>query len=443
MNPLFPTALLSLLLAAAPAHPQGPADKQAPGLVEQAKQSADALWEDSRASALDLWDRSKETAGDWWTRSQETADDAWGSTRRYLAPGEPDGFTQVWDGVLPTLEETLALEERHDALPRSAWFGEDQASNRAAIDKLLDQAVAVLSTSDVQQYRERIRVLQGEIAKARADIDEYRRRRVSAPTESLLKKTVADYDEAITERESDIRRYQEELGRIKRRLAEELRAIGLTLSDEQVELLLSTVVGDNLIDLGIVFDNVKAITQQLERLVEESGEDLKSARRYYGMYVILLESLHQMHVQVEQAIAGRYIPQIDAIADRARELSGETRALMRTAPEKRALLTANLEAQELTVRAAGVYRDYLDEQGRQVTTARVALEKDIAAAWNTYETVRVSGELVGLVQASRTLLDGLLERQVPTLRPFENLQMQREFEKLTDRLRAPEAGPGG
>jgi hypothetical protein len=47
------------------------------------------------------------------------------------------------------------------------------------------------------------------------------------------------------------------------------------------------------------------------------------------------------------------------------------------------------------------------------------------------------------VQASSTLLDGLLERQVPTLRPFENLQMQREFEKLTDRLRAPEAGPGG
>jgi len=442
MKPLSPAALLCALLAALPAFPQAQADKRGPGLVEEAKRGADALWKDSRDSALELWQRSKEKADEWWQQSRETADEAWGSTRHYLSSDEPDRFTRMWEEVLPTLEETLALEERHDSLPRSAWFGEDQASNRAAIDKLLDQAVAVLSTSDVQQYRERIRLLRGEIAKARADIDEYRRRRVSAPTDSLIKKTVAGYDEAIAAREEDIRRYEKDVSEIKRRLAEELRAIGLMLSDEQVELLLSTVVGDNLIDLGIVFDNVKAITQQLERLVDESGEDLKSARRYYGMYVILLESLHQMHVQVEQAIAGRYIPQIDAIADRARELSGETRALMRTSPEKRALLSANLEAQELTARAAGVYRDYLNEQGRQVTAARVALEKDIAAAWNTYETVRVSGELVGLVQASRSLLDGLLERQVPTLRPFENLQMRQEFEKLTDRLRAS-GGPDG
>ena len=70
--------------------------------------------------------------------------------------------------------------------------------------------------------------------------------------------------------------------------------------------------------------------------------------------------------------------------------------------------------------------------------ARIELEKDIAAAWNTYETVRVSGELVGLVKSSRRLLDGLLNRQVPALRPFENLELKREFEKLTAQLRTTE-----
>jgi hypothetical protein len=49
--------------------------------------------------------------------------------------------------------------------------------------------------------------------------------------------------------------------------------------------------------------------------------------------------------------------------------------------------------------------------------------------------VRVSGELVGIVKASRKLLDGLISRQVPALRPFRNLEMQREFEKLTEQLR--------
>jgi len=52
--------------------------------------------------------------------------------------------------------------------------------------------------------------------------------------------------------------------------------------------------------------------------------------------------------------------------------------------------------------------------------------------------VRVSGELVDLVQSSQKLLDGLLRRQVPALRPFQNLEMQRELSKLTEQLRAAE-----
>ena len=43
---------------------------------------------------------------------------------------------------------------------------------------------------------------------------------------------------------------------------------------------------------------------------------------------------------------------------------------------------------------------------------------------------------MALIRHSRNLLDNLLERQVPALRPFENLAMQREFVKLTAQLRA-------
>lgn len=254
----------------------------------------------------------------------------------------------------------------------------------------------------------------------------------------MVKRTVKDFDQAIEEHQANIARYEQELSRVRREFAGELRALGLDLSDAQVELLLSTVVGDNLVDLGIVFDNVKAITAQLEDLVEESGEDLQSARRYYGMYVVLLRSLDQMHLQIERAIAERYIPQIDAIVSRAKALTAETHALRQQSPDKEELLAANLSAQQLTIQAAGVYREYLIDQERQVAAARRALDRDIAAAWNTYETARVSGELVGLVRSSRRLLDGLRDRQVPALRPFRNLEMKRELEKLTVQLRRGE-----
>jgi len=445
---LFLLALmLSASTACAESSGESESDGEASAPTHQTKEGMGSHLESSRQTAGDLWGRSMDTASSWWEssqqsakslwrQSQEQAGEAWTGTRRYLEPDPAKQFSELWDGVLPTLEETLALQERQETLPRSSWFGEDQASNRVAIDNLLDQAVDILSGSDVQHFRDDIGRLQQEITNARRDIADYRRLRVSAPQDSLVKWTVSDYEEAIDAREEDIEHYEDQLVAVKREFAAELRVMGLELNDEQVELLLSTVVGDNLIDLGIVFDNVKSITTQLERLVEESGEDLQSARRYYGMYVVLLKSLHQMHVQIEHAISGKYIPQIDSISERARALSEQTRELQKQAPSKHEVLAANLEAQRLTIDAARVYRNYLDEQGRQVTAARVELETDIAAAWNTYETVRVSGELVGLVKASRKLLDGLLNRQVPTLRPFKNLEMQREFEKLTAQLRA-------
>lgn len=430
-------------------YPEGsaPAPTPAPAPAERTGATDASLWDRSLGTAGDLWRHSQDSAGRWlegsqqsardlWRASKEQAGAAWDSTRRYLGPDPQANFAHLWANLVPTLEQTLTLQERQASLPEDRWFGEDQASNQAEIDQLLDQAVAILSSSHTQDHRQRIRVLQQQIAKARQDQAEYRRERVAAPSDSLVKRTVRDYDALIAEREADIARYQGELEEVKRAFARELRALGLELNDEQLDFMLSTVVGDNLIDLGILFDNVKAITAQLERLVEESGEDLPSARRYYGLYVILLKSLRQMHLQVELAIANSYIPRIDAIAQRARELSVQTKALLEQAPDKSQVLNANLDAQRLTIEAAAIYRHYLDDQGRQITAARTALETDIATAWNTYETVRVSGELVGLVQASRKLLDGLLSRQVPELRPFRNLEMQREFEKLTDQLRS-------
>lgn len=442
MNSLPTTALLVLLFLVSPAPSADPAQPPSqagePDTWNRAEETATEWLQQSREAAEGAWDGTRDSAGKLWDDTRNAAGDAWISTRELLGPQPADRFGQTWDQVLPKLEETLILQDRHADLPESAWFGEDRESNQEAIDALLDEAVAILSSSDVRHYRERIRILYTEIGEARQAIADDRRRRVSAPEKSLVKRTVEDFDQAIEQREANIERYQDELVRVRRAFAADLRKIGLDLADEQVELLLSTVVGDNLIDLGIVFDSVKAITAQLEQLVRESGEDLQSARRYYGMYLILLKSLNQMHLQIEEAIAERYLPQIDAIVTRAKALTAETRALQEQSPDKAVLLAANLSAQHLTIQTAGIYREYLVDQGRQVAEARLELERDIAAAWNTYETVRVSGELVGLVRSSRKLLDGLFDRQVPALRPFRNLEMKREFEKLTAQLRKGE-----
>jgi hypothetical protein len=413
---LAPTMGLTLLLAAPAARPEGPPAEQP-----------------------SLWERTQQSAGEMWQRSRAAAQNALTDVRGLVRSDDPTTFAELWREVVPKLDRTLALQERQDALPASAWLGPDQASNREAVDALLDEAVDVLSNAPIQDYRRRIRALQTDIEQAHREIDGYRRDRIAAPQESLARRTVADYDRAIEARTAQVARDREALGAIQTSFTQELRSMGLSLTDAQIELLLSTVVGDNIVDLGVVFDNVKAVTAQLEKLVQASGEDLASARRYYGMYVVLLKALARMHTQIEGAINGRYIPQIDGIVARAKGLSAQTRDLQRQSPEKATLLAGNLDAQALTVETAAIYRRYLLEQAQQIAQARDALERDIAAAWNTYETVRVSGELLDLVKSSQHLLAGLMDRQVPTLRPFENQEMRREFEKLTEQLRGNDA----
>ncbi len=392
-------------------------------------------WQQTRDSADAWWERSRDAAEGLWKDTLQTTDEILEDTRDLWVDQHADSFTRIWNELLPTLEQTLELTERHDELPKDAWLGADQTSNQDEIEELLDESVAILSTSDLQDVRGRIKSLQQAIEKVQQEIAGLRQQRVVAPDDAVWKKTADEYSDAIAERIADIEHNRRELTKIKAGFAQGLRDIGLTLSDEQVSLLLSTVIGDNVVDLAVVFDNVKIITVQLEQLVNGGGEDLDSARRYYGMYVILLRALDRMHVHVEQAINDLYIAQIDTISEQAKALMVETKRLRLQSPEKRDLFDANLRAQQLTIEAAAVYRRYLMEQSRQVAKARSELDKDIAAAWNTYETVRVSGEFVALVKSSRRLLDGLLNRQVPTLRPFQNVQMKREFDKLTEQLR--------
>lgn len=158
------------------------------------------------------------------------------------------------------MDQGVELEDAHGSLPGRRWLGRDRRSNQEDINELLDEAIAVLSIAPVQRYRDRVRELEAGMAMERARIAEYRRRRISAPSESLWSKTDQDYEEKIERSQSELRRLDQELEGVKREFASELRQLGLDIDEEQLDFLLSTVVGDDLLNMAIAFDNVKAIT---------------------------------------------------------------------------------------------------------------------------------------------------------------------------------------
>jgi hypothetical protein len=173
MRPIVPVILAAVMLAVSHT-----------GLL-----SADADVPESEPTA---WSRTLDTAGGWWQRSRDFADRAMTDARGLFA--DDRDFARVWESVVPKLDSALVLEERQEASSRK---GLDR--NRPALQSRGDQRTARRGRADpVDVAGPRLPrahpVLQGRDRRARAEIADARQKRITAPAESTIKKTVGDYD---------------------------------------------------------------------------------------------------------------------------------------------------------------------------------------------------------------------------------------------------------
>ncbi|MEK8018304.1 MAG: hypothetical protein VSS75_015640 [Candidatus Parabeggiatoa sp.] len=394
--------------------------------VENTNENQTSWWEKTKQAIVNMWDDSTETVESLIKQSTET-----------VFPEEKDAlFAQVWNKVTPTLNKVLLLEKEQETLPESTWFGRDQQENKSEINNLLDEAVTILSISHTAHTRERIHALEQEIREMKQKISQYRQDQVSAPIRSTWKMTVADYEEKIQQLTKLIKQSNTIIAQLKTQFAQELSNKGLSITQEQLDVLLSSVVGDDIIQSSIVYDNVKQISQQLMDLTVKSGEDIETSQRYYGMYTVLLKTLRYMQHTFINNIDEKYLPKIDQITANVQDLTATTQNFLRGNLDgnRRQHLLANLEAQNLTFKTAMLYKQHLIKQRRKIIIARDKTASDLQIAQNTYKTVRVSGELINLLRTSQKFFDALLNIQVPELLVFENLQMKQEFAILTQKL---------
>ena len=78
-------------------------------------------------------------------------------------------------------------------------------------------------------------------------------------------------------------------------LRDRLRCYGLSLSQEQAEVLLSRIDSTDVGQMAVIFALISRLTSQLAVAKAGSSENLDVARKYYGIYLGLLEL--QLHLQ--------------------------------------------------------------------------------------------------------------------------------------------------
>ena len=398
---------------------------------------ANATETDTNVESDSWWDRTKQSIGNMWNGSTQTVDELIKQPVEPVAPEEKDAlFAPMWKKVTLTLDKVLTLEKEQETLPDSAWFGADKVDNQGSINELLDEAVEILSVSKTAQTRQTIRVREEKVRQMRQTISQYRQAQIGAPIRSTWKTTVADFEEKIKQLNANIEQENREIVELKIRFGEELSDKGLSISHAQLEILLSSVVGDDIIQSSVVYDNVKQISQQLMFLTINSDEDIDISQRYYGMYTVLLKTVLHMQQQFINNIDEKYLPKVKKIITEVQDINATTQNLLRGERDKnrRQHLQANSKAQLLTLQTARLYQKHLIRQRSKVIIAKDKTTTDLQIAQNTYKTVKVGGELINLLRTSQKSFDLLLNIQVPDLLVFKNLQMKQEFAILTKKI---------
>lgn len=346
-------------------------------------------------------------------------------------------MNKIWDNVYDELEEGAVYIDKLNNAPDSAWLEEDKEDVQEDINKLFEMIVNGLIEDDLLIYKTKMEKLKKEISENKSDILKYREKRVGAPEKSTLYTTKSDFDIKITETKNENTILENEIRIIKDNLKNDFKEIGVNLRSEQIDVLLIRVDGDDIIQISLVMETLKHITNQIMLLMKESKEELTQAKKYYGMHQVLLELVVYIQQKYIDKSNKDYIPKIDKMIIDSAEMIANTSRLrdMEEDTRRRSIYNNNIEAQELTNKASKRYKQDLIASRNNMIEAQKISKSNLALSKNTYATVLLSADLFDLISESQSMFEEVSKIQVPNLVPFENIQMEQKYKELTEKLR--------
>ena len=353
-------------------------------------------------------------------------------TPEQLQQEKKEHLQHIWPEVLNQLDEALMINTEIDDAPESAWMGNDKTSLLADQVEIFSLIEVLFENPELRKNRKNINKLHKKVDAERQKIAKLREDRILS-----IGDIKTGLNKKIKQAQSNIVLYEANIAYQKKNLLRRLQQMGLDLDNQQIDILLARVDSDDMIRMSILYSVLADITKQLMELTQEFNENISHARKYYGMQVVLMKMLVTMQKNYVHQLKTHYLPKIEVIQQHTQKISDESKALLKTEKqvEQRRVLENNLKAQQLTLYVAKLYSQQLNKQLNKVTKAMQKAKNDYRVAKNTFETVKLSAELIHLMRSNQTTFNALMTLQTPEILPFENIQMQRKFEDLSVLLR--------
>ena len=153
--------------------------------------------------------------------------------------------------------------------------------------------------------------------------------------------------------------------------ATRLECYGLKLSSEQAEVLLSRIDSSDVGQMTAVFALIARLTAKLAAAKAGSSENLDVTRKYYGIYLGLLELQLFLQAKYIDSVNDNYLPGVDALTDDAKQLLATTRAKLKASHKDHEVgYESNIKAQQFTINVSEVYASTLRNDRAKVMEAK-------------------------------------------------------------------------
>ncbi len=345
-------------------------------------------------------------------------------------------FNKIWEDIFPELEEGVILQQDMLNAPENAWFSTDKGDIKEDLNDILNSMYSILIEDNILKYKKDIEKYEKKINDLKKDIQKFNEEKILAPEKSIVKTTKKEYEIKIAEAKREIKLFNLKIELIKKALLKSFRNSGISISDEEAELILIGIEGDDRIQRYLILDIINKIMRQISKLMENK-EELSLSKKYYGMDIVSRKLLLYIYKKYKSKIKNNYLVKLHSIREETIKLLEETKMKIKNENDEKLKreYQNNVNSQKKNLECIDLYSKVLDDYLSSLNDAVGKLKKQISLSINTFKTVSSSSNLYTLMEENMSEYNKIMIIQIPDIRPFKNSEIREQYKKLTKQLK--------
>ena len=379
------------------------------------------------------------------------------------------GIEAIWYELYQNLEVLTEHHIKQDQLPNFSWFSplrETRESNIKKIKTLSERLLIEISNPKISQIRDRYFELKTKIQEDRAAARRAAEDSYLAPEEGEVyfwENHKGDYRDLKRRKEEAIKEHKREQQRLVVRCHDELLAMGIELTPEQVSQLFKLSSGDLMLTLFATFAQLNLLGDYVTERMQEAKDDESYAylsKRYYAVYVAIISLSLNIHEYTRERLLKEHLSRVDELRIRLKDVASKTQALIKSekvhaikikrAVKKKsgvkreqaraeldeterylAQLKSNLTVQEQARDGAIAYRRHIMKQSAEIERTAKKIARRLNIAFNTYQTVLIGTNQFDLMREGLRDLSNLQKIRIPEMVPLAGERITKHLEMIT------------